>query len=52
MNETQGYAVFFFPQALEALGAPSVRSLDDALALDAEARREAMRMAARRSAAA
>ena len=39
-------------EALDAMGAPPVRSLDDALALDAEARREAMRMAARRSAAA
>ena len=38
-------------EALDLLGAPEVRGLDDVLALDAEARRQAMRMAARHAAA-
>ena len=38
-------------EALELLGARAVDGLDDVLALDAEARREAMRLAARRAAA-
>jgi 1-deoxy-D-xylulose-5-phosphate reductoisomerase len=38
-------------EALDMLGAPPVRGLDDVLALDAEARREAARMAARLAAA-
>jgi 1-deoxy-D-xylulose-5-phosphate reductoisomerase len=39
-------------EALDHLGAPPVGGLDDVLALDAQARREAMRMAAARHAAA
>jgi len=39
-------------ETLDLLGVPPVRGLDDVLALDAEARREAMRMATRRAAAA
>jgi 1-deoxy-D-xylulose-5-phosphate reductoisomerase len=38
-------------EALDLLGAPEVRGLEDVLALDAEARRQAMRMAARHAAA-
>ena len=38
-------------EALDLLGAPPVPGLDDVLALDARARREAMRMAARHAAA-